>query len=158
MAEEFPGFDVIVTGGGPTDPPHEVERIRGNDGGVVMLIELDVEYNRLKRTQTPQDITQNYSYFDERLIPRLRMNYSFSTDMFISAFVQMNTSRSEPGASWHVGTVTSNLLFGYNMQQGHTFYLAYNAFADDAYNLRGQRPLRPASQTVVAKFSYLFNL
>ena len=122
------------------------------------LIELDVEYNRLRRDPTPQDIAQNNSVFDERLIPRLRLNYSFSTDMFISAFVQMNASRPDPSASWHVGTVTSNLLFGYTMQQGHTFFLAYNAFADDAFDLRGRRPLRPASQTVVAKFSYLFNL
>ena len=119
------------------------------------LIELDMTYNRLKRTQ--QNLL-DVAYYDERLIPRLRLNYSFSTDMFVSAFVQMNTGRSDPSASWHAGAVTSNLLFGYNMQQGHAFYLAYNAFADDAFDLRGRRPLRPASQTVVAKFSYLLNM
>ena len=122
------------------------------------LVELDATYNRLRRTQTSQDIAQNYSYFDERLIPRLRLNYSFSTDMFVSAFVQMNTGRSDPSASWHAGAVTSNLLFGYTMQQGHTFFLAYNAFADDAPDLQARRRLRPASQTVVAKISYLFNM
>ena len=121
-------------------------------------IALETTYNRLKRTQTPEDVAQNYSYFDQRLIPRLQLNYSFSTDIFISAIVQMNNNHPSPDDSWHVRAVVSNLLLAYTMQQGHTFFLAYNTFADDAFDLHGERPLRPASQAVVAKFSYLFNL
>ena len=116
-------------------------------------IGLNLTYNRLKRTQMPGAF-----WFDERWIPRFRFNYSFSPDMFISLFAQINTRRKTPTDHLEIKTLLSNFLFAYTMPQGHTFFLAYNQLTDDEYNPRGQRPLRPASQAIVAKFSYLFNL
>jgi hypothetical protein len=116
-------------------------------------IGLNLTYNRLKRTQMPGAF-----WFDERWIPRFRFNYSFSPDMFISLFAQINTRRKAPTDHLEIKTLVSNFLFAYTMPQGHTFFLAYNQLTDDEFNPRGQRPLRPASQAIVAKFSYLFNL
>ncbi len=116
-------------------------------------IGVDLTYNRLERPQTEEQ-----SWFDERWIPRFRFNFSFSPDMFISLFAQMNTRRTAPGDELNINALVSNFLFAYTMPQGHTFFLAYNQLTDDAFNLRGQRALRPASQAVVAKFSYLLNL
>jgi len=116
-------------------------------------IGLDLTYNRIKRVQTP-----GQSWFDERWIPRIRFNYSFSPDMFVSLFAQINTKRETPDDDLDVNAIVSNFLFAYTMPQGHTFFLAYNQLIDDEFNTRGQRPLRPAAQAIVAKFSYLFNL
>jgi hypothetical protein len=122
------------------------------------LIGLELDNNRLERPQTPQDVSANLSPFDERWIPRLRLNYSFSTEMFVSAYVQMNMNRTRPDSPMRVRALVSNLLFAYTMQEGHTFFVAYNQYSDDAFDLRGRRSLRPATQAVVAKFSYLFTL
>ena len=116
-------------------------------------IGLDLTYNRIKRVQTP-----GQSWFDERWIPRFRFNYSFSPDMFVSLFAQINTKRETPDDDLDINAIVSNFLFAYTMPQGHTFFLAYNQLIDDEFNTRGQRPLRPAAQAIVAKFSYLFNL
>lgn len=116
-------------------------------------IEPILTYNRLEREKV-----LNAPWFDERWIPRLRLSYSFSPNLFVSAFTQMNANKGTPDGDLNVRALVSNFLFAYTMPQGHTFFLAYNQFSDDDFDPLGQRRLRPASQAIVAKFSYLFNL
>ena len=119
------------------------------------LIGLEVDNIRLKRDETAADIANDRTTYSERWIPRLRLNYSFSTELFLSAYMQMNANRDEPGGSRKVRTLVSNLLFAYRTQQGHTFFIAYNQFSDDEFDLQGQRSLRLANQALVMKFAYL---
>jgi len=55
-------------------------------------------------------------------------------------------------------------LFAYQLQTGHSFFVAYNQVSDDNYSALGigsvgtRTPFRNAASAIVAKFQYLFNI
>ncbi len=63
----------------------------------------------------------NLSTFDERWITRLRLNYAFTTELFVSSFTQLNINREVDGGGIRTRAVVSNFLIAYVLQQGHSF-------------------------------------
>lgn len=99
-----------------------------------------------------------------RLIPSVRLNYSFTPNLSFSSFIQLNADRHTEVDDFHLNTVTMNLLLAYRSPFGHSFFLAFNQFRDDdldtdlTFDPFERTPLRLRDQQIVAKVSYLFNL
>lgn len=99
-----------------------------------------------------------------RLIPSVRLNYSFTPNLSFSSFIQLNADRYAEADDFHLNTVTMNLLLAYRSPFGHSFFLAFNQFRDDdldtdlSFDPFERTPLRLRDQQIVAKVSYLFNL
>ncbi len=99
-----------------------------------------------------------------RLIPSVRLNYSFTPNLSFSSFIQLNADRHTEVDDYHFNTVTMNLLLAYRSPFGHSFFLAFNQFRDDdldtdlTFDPFERTPLRLRDQQIVAKVSYLFNL
>jgi hypothetical protein len=130
-----------------------------------LLLNLDLTLNRLDRGN-PTDIDSVQFKKDDTFISRFRFNYSFTPELYISSFVQLNHSK-KTARDLKTGTTTtlvSNLLLAYQLQSGHSFFIAYNQVADDDYATMGINPTRTgtpfrnAGSAIVAKFQYLFNI
>ena len=99
-----------------------------------------------------------------RLIPSMRLSYSFTPNLSFSSFVQLNADRQRQNDQYHLNTVTMNILLAYRSPFGHSFFLAFNQFRDDDLDTGGdfgvyeRTPLRLRDQQIVAKVSYLLNL
>lgn len=99
-----------------------------------------------------------------KLIPSVRMSYTFTPNLSFSSFLQFNSDRRRESDNFHLNTVTMNLLIAYRSPFGHSFLLAFNQFrdddidTDDAFNSFERTPLRLRDQQIVAKVSYLLNL
>ena len=130
-----------------------------------LLLGLEIENNRLNR-KTATGISATDFRRDNTVIGRLRLNYSFTPEFYISSFIQANRSwktaqNLQTGATT---TLVSNLLVAYRMQSGHSVFIAYNQLADDEYDvlnmtaLDRNRPFRISGAALVAKFQYLFNI
>ncbi len=104
--------------------------------------------------------------YDHRtqLIPSVRMSYAFTPNLSFSSFVQFNADRQREIDTYHLNTITMNLLLAYRSPFGHSFFLAFNQFRDDdidtdsTFGVFERTPLRLRDQQIVAKVSYLFNL
>ncbi|MBM3265644.1 MAG: carbohydrate binding family 9 domain-containing protein [candidate division Zixibacteria bacterium] len=116
----------------------------------------------LKRASTPADTTR--FHFSHRIIQRFRINYSFTPNLSLTSFVQLNADKRRPQDGFHLNTITTNFLVAYRSPHGHSFFIAYNQFNDDAldtqtgFSVFQRTPLRLRDQTIVAKVAYLFNL
>ena len=116
----------------------------------------------VKRAATLADSTR--FNFNHRIIQRFRLNYSFTPNLAITTFVQLNADKRRPQDGFHMNTITTNFLVSYRSPYGHSFFIAYNQFNDDAldtqtgFNVFQRTPLRMRDQTLVAKISYLFTL
>ncbi|MBI4551838.1 MAG: carbohydrate binding family 9 domain-containing protein [Candidatus Latescibacteria bacterium] len=130
-----------------------------------LLLNLNTTFNHLDRT-SPTGTTATQFKRDQTLINRLRFNYSFTPEFYISSFVQLNHSKktAQNGQTGTTTALVSNLLIAYQMQVGHSFYIAYNQVSDDDYGamgvspISGKTPFKIAGAAVVAKFQYLFNI
>lgn len=116
----------------------------------------------VKRLGTLADSTR--FNFNHRILQRFRLNYSFTPNLAVTTFVQLNADKRRPADGFHLNTVTTNFLISYRSPYGHSFFIAYNQFNDDAldtksgFNVFQRTPLRLRDQTLVAKISYLFTL
>ncbi|MBT5874386.1 MAG: carbohydrate binding family 9 domain-containing protein [Candidatus Latescibacteria bacterium] len=106
----------------------------------------------------------NKFFYKNGLIPRLRGRYSFTPNLSLTSFVQMNADKKRPSDSFHTNTITMNFLLAYRSPFGHAFFLAFNQFLDDdidtdsSFGAYSRTPLKLRDQTVTAKVTYLFNL
>jgi hypothetical protein len=102
--------------------------------------------------------------FNRRLIQRYRVSYSFTPNLAVSGFIQLNADKRRPQDAFHLNTITMNALLAYRSPYGHSFFLALNQFYDDTldtvsgFNPFDRIPRRLRDQTIVGKMSYLFNL
>lgn len=124
--------------------------------------EWNINWNRVERADRIGLAATEFD-FNETMINRLRVNYSFTTELFLTTLVQINSDKRAKNKGYHLNTIIANVLLAYRMDSGHTFFLAFNQFSDDNPDDPGYDPFNPfsltsASQTVVAKFSYLLNL
>ncbi len=119
--------------------------------------------SRLDRGSRAGLETDEYDH-NTRLIPSVRLNYSFTPNLSFSSFIQLNADRHTEADDYHLNTVTMNLLLAYRSPFGHSFFLAFNQFRDDeldtdiSFDPFERTPLRLRDQQIVAKVSYLFNL
>ncbi|MBM3264052.1 MAG: hypothetical protein FJY97_11595, partial [candidate division Zixibacteria bacterium] len=122
-----------------------------------------VTWTRITRTG-PLAFGGNQYDYNSRMIPRIRSTYSFTPNFSISTFIQLNIDKRRTQDAFHLNTVTTNFLLSYRSPYGHSFFLAFNQFHDDAldavnsFDVFARKPLRMREQTLVAKMSYLFNL
>ncbi|MBI4551118.1 MAG: hypothetical protein HY710_02535, partial [Candidatus Latescibacteria bacterium] len=127
-----------------------------------LSLSLGLTQTRLKRPDRAGLTNDEYDY-NHSLIPRVRFNYSFTTNLLVNALVQFNADKRRPQDNFHLNTVTSNFLISYRSPYGHSFFLAFNQFSDDAVSTMNlgpydRAPLRLRGQTIVAKVAYLLNL
>lgn len=127
-----------------------------------LSLSLGLTQTRLKRPDRAGLANDEYDY-NHSLIPRVRFNYSFTTNLLVNALVQFNADKRRPQDGFHLNTVTSNFLISYRSPYGHSFFLAFNQFSDDAVSTMNfgpydRAPLRLRGQTIVAKVAYLLNL
>ena len=130
-----------------------------------LLLDFDTTVNRLERKNpVAADSTKNIR--NNALINRIRVSYSFSPEFFITSFIQLNRSTSTNllGLTGTTTSIGSNLLIAYQLQAGHSFYVAYNQISDNDYASVGinpigsSRPFRNTGSSIVAKIQYLFNI
>jgi hypothetical protein len=128
-----------------------------------MAFEPGISWTRLDRGNRIGLASDQFDY-NSRIIPRFRMNYSFSPNLSFTSFVQLNSDKKIVQDNFHLNTVTVNLLLAYRSPFGHSFFLALNQFRDDdldtdaSYGSFNRTPIRLRDQQIVAKVSYLLNL
>ena len=130
-----------------------------------LLLNFDISLTQLER-KNPVGINPTEIQKANTFINRFRFNYSFTPELYISAFIQLNHGRrtAQNLVKTKTTTVVSNLLLAYQLQSGHSFFIAYNQAADDDFSslgitpAAGGSPFKISSSAVVAKFQYLFNI
>ena len=128
-----------------------------------VAFEPGINWNRVDRGNRT-GLTADQFDHSTRLIPRFRMNYSFSPNLSFTSYVQLNTDRKRTQDGFHLNTITMNFLVAYRSPFGHSFFLAFNQFRDDnldtdnSFGPFNRTPLRLRDQQLVAKVSYLLNL
>ncbi len=130
-----------------------------------LLLDFDTTVNRLKR-KNPVAVAPKDKIRNNALINRIRVSYSFSPELYITSFVQLNRSTRTNllGLTGTTTSIGSNLLFAYQLQAGHSFYVAYNQISDNDYSgvgidpIGSSRPFRNTGSSIVAKVQYLFNI
>lgn len=122
-----------------------------------------ISWTRLERPDRAGLLPNEFDY-RTRVIPRARVNYSFTPNLSLTSFLQLNTDKQRTQDNLHLNTVTMNILLAYRSPYGHTFFLAFNQFHDDSLDTDGsfdpfsRTPLRLRDQQFVAKISYLLSL
>jgi hypothetical protein len=107
----------------------------------VVNLQLFYQYNRIQFSERDQQLNAH--------IARLRTEFTFSTSLTFSSFVQYNSTND---------LAVINARFRYNPRDGNNFYLVFNEILSS--DRTGNYPVMPFSmnRTVLMKYTYTFIL